>query len=175
MRKVKSSRRMEKDQPPQRCLFMGQNVVVCCALVCVKADNFFSKFFFAFLSVGVSSYDLITFRSCSKHVAWMLISTFCPVTHFFLACFILEMECFGMHLHHHKTNNEVFQRKRVWLSRALLASDTISFFSTVPHYLLMCAAPSTSLRSCEKPGVRRPLCSQLIRWQIVAAGVCCSP
>lgn len=44
---MKSSRRMEKDQPPQRCLFMGQNVVVCCLLVCVKADNFFCEFFFA--------------------------------------------------------------------------------------------------------------------------------
>lgn len=47
VREVKSSRRMDKDQSPQRCLFMGQPVVVCYVLVCVNAGNFFFCKFFA--------------------------------------------------------------------------------------------------------------------------------
>lgn len=127
---MKSSRRVEKDQPPQRRLFMGQNVVVCCLLVCVKADNFFCEFFFFCCDrvLGGSSYDFIAFRSRSKHVGSMLISTFCPIAHVFLTHSILKRECFGMHLHHHKANGQVFQRKSVWLTRALLAPDSISFF-----------------------------------------------
>lgn len=76
-------------------------------------------------------------------------------SHFFphlLTCFILKMECFGMHLHHYKTNNEVLQRKSVWLTRAPLASDSISFFPpflTASWCVLLLPHPCGPLNNCE--------------------------
>lgn len=120
----------------------------------LKTSSFVS--FLLQQSVGLSSYDIIAFKSCSKHVASMLISSFCPITLLSTPPHTLHFED-GMFRDAFASS----QNKQWSTAEEIRVADQSAaclrqhfLFSTVPHRLLMCAASSTSLQSFEEVRVR---------------------
>lgn len=83
----------KRSTPSKMSIYGSECCGVLSSCLC-KSRQLLLWVFLLWQSVGGSSYDFIAFRSRSKHVGSMLISTFCPITHFFLTHSILKMECF---------------------------------------------------------------------------------